>query len=68
MNKLYLSSLFAVASVSFFTFGNRSSYAAEEFNNLTCVVGLKTEQMCNIAIHKRAMVIKFNSGRTNIYF
>ncbi len=42
------------------------SDAAEEFNNLTCVIGLKTEQICNIAIHKRAMVIKFPNGRTNI--
>ena len=42
------------------------SDAAEEFNNLTCVIGLKTEQICNIAIHKRAMVVKFPNGRTNI--
>ena len=66
MNRLYFSLFSAVSSLSLLTFANQSSYAAEEFNNLTCVVGLKTEQMCNIAIHKRAMVIKFNSGRTNI--
>jgi hypothetical protein len=39
--------------------------SAEEFNNLTCVIELKTEQPCNISIHKRAMVIKFPNGRTN---
>lgn len=39
---------------------------AEEFNNLTCVIELKTEQPCNIAIHKRSMVIKFPNGRTNV--
>ena len=33
--------------------------SAEEYNDLTCVVGLRTEQLCNIAIHKRSMVIKF---------
>ena len=43
-----------------------SAQASEEFNNLTCVVGLKTEQMCNIAIHKKSMVIKFPTGRTEI--
>ena len=63
MNK---SSIPILLTTSLLTFSNPASYAAEEFNNLTCVVGLKTEQMCNIAIHKRAMVIKFNSGRTNI--
>ena len=41
------------------------SRSAEEFNNLTCVIELKTEQPCNISIHKRAMVIKFANGRTN---
>ena len=41
------------------------SRSAEEFNNLTCVIELKTEQPCNISIHKRAMVIKFPNGRTN---
>ena len=40
--------------------------AAEEFNNLTCVIELKVEQPCNIAIHKRSMVIKFPNGRTNV--
>lgn len=40
--------------------------AAEEFNNLTCVIELKTEQPCNIAIHKRSMVVKFPNGRTNV--
>ena len=40
--------------------------SAEEYNNLTCVVGLRTEQLCNIAIHKRSMVIKFPTGRTEI--
>lgn len=40
--------------------------ASEEFNNLTCVVALKTEQMCNIAIHKKSMVIKFPTGRTEV--
>ena len=39
---------------------------AEEFNNLTCLIELKTEQPCNIAIHKRSMVIKFPNGRTNV--
>ena len=41
------------------------SRSAEEFNNLTCVIELKTEQSCNISIHKRAMIIKFPNGRTN---
>ena len=41
-------------------------HSAEEFNNLTCVIELKTEQPCNIAIHKRSMVIKFPNGRTNV--
>ncbi len=45
---------------------NNPSYAAEEFNNLTCIVGLKTEQLCNVAIHKRAMIFKFPTGRTHI--
>jgi len=40
--------------------------ASDEFNNLTCVVGLKTEQMCNIAVHKKSMVVKFPTGRTEI--
>ena len=40
--------------------------SAEEFNNLTCVIELKTEQPCNIAIHKRSMVVKFPNGRTNV--
>ena len=40
-------------------------WSAAEFNNLTCVVELKTEQPCNISIHKRAMIIKFPNGRTN---
>ena len=39
--------------------------SAEEFNNITCVIELKTEQPCNISIHKRAMIIKFPNGRTN---
>ena len=43
-----------------------NAQASEEFNNLTCVVGLKTEQMCNIAIHKKSMVIKFPTGRTEV--
>lgn len=41
------------------------AWSAAEFNNLTCVVELKTEQQCNISIHKRAMIIKFPNGRTN---
>ena len=40
--------------------------SAEEFNNLTCVIELKTEQPCNISIHKRSMVTKFPNGRTNV--
>ena len=66
VNKLVISSVSALTSLSLLTSYNNPSYSAEEFNNLTCVVGLKTEQTCNIAIHKRAMVIKFESGRTNI--
>ena len=30
--------------------------SAEEYNNLTCVVGLRTEQLCNIAIHKLSLI------------
>jgi hypothetical protein len=40
--------------------------AAEEYNNLTCVIDLKTEQPCNIAIHKRSLVAKFANGRAYI--
>lgn len=40
--------------------------SSEEFNNLTCMIELKTEQPCNISIHKRSMVIKFPNGRTNV--
>ena len=47
-------------------FGQIKAHSAEEFNNLTCVIELKTEQPCNIAIHKRSMVIKFPNGRTNV--
>ncbi len=64
MKKSSISSFLGLGASLFFSIP--ASYSAEEFNNLTCVVDLKTEQMCNIAIHKRAMVIKFNSGRTNI--
>ena len=45
--------------------GTAQVHSAEEFNNLTCVIELKTEQPCNISIHKRAMIIKFPNGRTN---
>ena len=60
--KIVLAGTLSISSTNLIT----PSYAAEEFNNLTCVIGLKTEQICNIAIHKRAMVIKFPTGRTNI--
>ena len=46
-------------------FGHKA-LASEEFNNLTCVVGLKTEQMCNIDIDKKSMVVKFPSAMTEI--
>ena len=60
--KIFLAGSLSIATTDLI----RPSHAAEEFNNLTCIVGLKTEQICNIAIHKRAMVIKFPNGRTNI--
>ena len=56
----------ALAGTAFSLFGGAHVNSAEEFNNLTCVIELKTEQPCNIAIHKRSMVIKFPNGRTNI--
>ena len=40
--------------------------AAEEYNNLTCIVELKTEQKCNLKLYKKSIIIKFPTGRTNI--
>ena len=54
-----------LVGASFALFVATQARSAEEFNNLTCVIELKTEQPCNISIHKRAMVIKFPNGRTN---
>ena len=59
-----LLSVLACAALGLFSQIN--AHSAEEFNNLTCVIELKTEQPCNIAIHKRSMVIKFPNGRTNV--
>ena len=59
-----LLSALAVAALALFS--QTKVHSAEEFNNLTCVIELKTEQPCNIAIHKRSMVIKFPNGRTNV--
>jgi len=56
----------ALGCTAFALLGGACVNSAEEFNNLTCVIELKTEQPCNIAIHKRSMVIKFPNGRTNI--
>ena len=56
----------ALGCTAFALLGGAYVNSAEEFNNLTCVIELKTEQPCNIAIHKRSMVIKFPNGRTNI--
>ena len=56
----------ALAGTAFALFSGAHANSAEEFNDLTCVIELKTEQPCNIAIHKRSMVIKFPNGRTNI--
>jgi len=55
-----------LASTSFTILAAPQVRSAEEFNNLTCVIELKTEQPCNISIHKRSMVTKFPNGRTNV--
>ena len=54
-----------LVGASFALFVVTQARSAAEFNDLTCVIELKTEQPCNISIHKRAMVIKFPNGRTN---
>ena len=58
--------LSALTGAALALFSQTKVRSAEEFNNLTCVIELKTEQPCNIAIHKRSMVIKFPNGRTNV--
>ena len=58
--------LSALTGAALALFSQTKVHSAEEFNNLTCVIELKTEQPCNIAIHKRSMVIKFPNGRTNV--
>lgn len=58
--------LSALAGAVLALFSQTKVHSAEEFNDLTCVIELKTEQPCNIAIHKRSMVIKFPNGRTNV--
>ena len=58
--------LSVLAGAALALFSQTKAHSAEEFNNLTCVIELKTEQPCNIAIHKRSMVIKFPNGRTNV--
>ena len=58
--------LSVLAGAALGLFSPTKAHSAEEFNNLTCVIELKTEQPCNIAIHKRSMVIKFPNGRTNV--
>ena len=58
--------LSALTAAALALFSQTKVRSAEEFNNLTCVIELKTEQPCNIAIHKRSMVIKFPNGRTNV--
>ena len=58
--------LSALTGAALALFSQTKVRSAEEFNNLTCVIELKTEQPCNIAIHKRSMVIKFQNGRTNV--
>ncbi len=55
-------SLLAALMISF----SETGKTAEEYNNLTCVIDLKTEQPCNIAIHKRSLVAKFANGRAYI--
>lgn len=63
---IYQKILGALAVTAFTFFSPGHVHSTEEFNNLTCVIELKTEQPCNIAIHKRSMVIKFPNGRTNV--
>ena len=58
--------LSALTCAALTLFSQTKARSADEFNNLTCVTELKTEQPCNIAIHKRSMVIKFPNGRTNV--
>ena len=58
--------LSALTGAALALFSQTKARSADEFNNLTCVTELKTEQPCNIAIHKRSMVIKFPNGRTNV--
>jgi len=58
--------LSALTGAALALFSQTKVHSAEEFNNLTCVIEPKTEQPCNIAIHKRSMVIKFPNGRTNV--
>ena len=55
----------SLVGLSFALLAPTQARSAEEFNDITCVIELKTEQPCNISIHKRAMVIKFPNGRTN---
>ena len=55
----------SLVGLSFALLTPTQTRSAEEFNDITCVIELKTEQPCNISIHKRAMVIKFPNGRTN---
>lgn len=64
--KIYQKLLSALAGAALALFSQTKVHSAEEFNNLTCVIELKTEQPCNIAIHKRSMIIKFPNGRTNV--